>query len=118
MSMTTEEVCGRLARAGIDLKTVNKVFAARLEPENLEDPDKKHVLAVPEPGGRVFLVVYRFGRGEPFRRDPTVKGPQETGANWTPRWLSVEGPYALAVDALGKPLPECELLTKAKELTS
>lgn len=116
--MTTEEVCGRLSRAGIDTKTVSKVFAARLEPENLEDPDKKHVLAVPEPGGRIFLVVYQFGLGEPLRRNPRLDMPQEQGQDWRPRWLSVEGPFRIELDEEGRPLPGCEVLMKARELTS
>ena len=123
--MTTDEVCGRLSRAGIDIKTVNKVFAARLEPDAPDDPlyehdpDKKYVLAVPEPGGRVFLVVYRFNHGNPFRKDRSLEMPQETGPDWRPRWLSVEGPFELRIDgSTGKPDPACELLTKARELTN
>jgi hypothetical protein len=126
--MTTEEVCGRLSRAGIDTKTVSKIFAARLEPEKLDELDKtietyRGVVAVPEPGGRVFLVVYKFGTGAPLPQDPTIEIPQETGPDRRPRWISVNGPYQLDLIPGPKPGtqvpdPECELLRKAKELTN
>ncbi len=116
--LSTEEVCGRLSRAGIDTATVSKVFAARLNPENLDDLDRIFVLAVPEPGGRVFLVRYKFGTGAPLPKDPTVTMPQESGPDRRPRWLSVEGPYSVELDEAGKPKADCELFTKAKEFTA
>jgi hypothetical protein len=126
--LSTEEVCGRLARAGIDTKTVSKIFAARLEPEKLDELGKdietyRGVVAVPEPGGRVFLVVYKFGTGAPLLADRSLDMPQETGPDRRPRWISVNGPYQLDLIPGPKagtqvPDPECELLRKAKELTA
>jgi hypothetical protein len=90
--MTTEEVCGALSRGGVDEARVGKIFAARLQPQNLDDADRdrKFVMGVPSGNGKVFLVVYRFGLGAPMaRKDPLDEG----GPDWRPRWLSVEGPF-------------------------
>lgn len=131
----TEEVCGILARAGVPIQSVNKVFAARLQPEVTDangeaienadiDFEKVYVLAVPEPGGLVYLVRYKFGLGNPFRKDHSLDIPQEKGRDWRPRWLSVEGPYQLDLidnpDRPGfkMPDPECEVMAKAREFTN
>ncbi len=121
--LSVEEVCGRLSRAGIDTATVSKIFAARLEPEKLDELGKdiesyRGVVAVPEPSGRVYLVLYKFGTGAPLPQDPTITIPQESGPDRRPRWISVNGPYKVELDAAGKPKPDCELLVKAKELTA
>lgn len=128
--LQTEEVCGFLARAGVPIQSVNKVFCARLQPEVPEgtdaeiDYEKIYVLAVPEPGGQVYLVRYKFNLGNPFIRDRSLDIPQEKGRDWRPRWLSVEGPYQLdLIDNPDKPGfkmpdPECEVMTKAREFTS
>lgn len=104
--LTTEEVCGRLASAGVDEATVGKVFAARLEPENLDEEKRarKFVMGVPAPDGQVFLLVYRFGPGTPLEKLTPL---DEGGPDWRPRWLAVEGPFASGV--VGE---------KARELTS
>lgn len=103
--LTTEEVCGKLAEAGVDEATVGKVFAARLQPQNLDDPDKKFVIGVPGPGATAFLVVYQFGLGRPQVKNSPL---DESGPDWTPRWLSVNGPYQIedraAVEAAAKEL--------------
>ena len=79
-----------------------------LEYRRTFDYDRKFVLGVPVPGRKAVLLVYRFGCGEPLLRDPAVEGPQETGPNWRPRWISVEGPFPLDQDAIS---------AKARELT-
>ena len=132
MDLTTEVICGRLASLGVDEATVGRIFAARPSPsapkiESTGDEDadlaaqehadaefrrtfdfeRKFVMGVPVPGRKAVLLVYRFGRGEPLLRDRSVKGPQETGPNWRPRWVSFEGPM---------PLDEVE--AKARELTN
>jgi hypothetical protein len=107
--LSTEEVCGALARGGVDEATVGKIFAARLQPQNLDDADRdrKFVMGVPAPDGRAFLVVYRFGPGTPLaRKDPLDEG----GPDWRPRWLSVEGPF----DGTDRKAVE----DKARELTA
>ena len=93
--LTTERVCGQLAAAGVDEATVGKVFAARLQPQHLEDEelDRKFVMGVPVPGGQVFLLVYRFGLGRPLIKKHPL---DEAGPDWRPRWVSVEGPFDLA----------------------
>lgn len=104
--LTTEQVCGRLAAAGVDNATVGKVFAARLEPENLEDADKKFVMGVMS-GKQVYFVLYQFGLGRPMvKADPLDEG----GPDWRPRWLSIEGPFTFA--------DSDEANAKARELTS
>jgi hypothetical protein len=102
--LSTEEVCGQLALAGVDEATVGKVFAARLRPQNLTEPDKKFVLGVPGPSGQVYLVVYKFGLGQKLVKSSPL---DEDGPDWRPRWMSVEGPFTLE-----------EAPDKAKELTS
>lgn len=90
--LSTEELCGLLAKAGVDEATVGKVFAARLQPLNLDeaDRDRKFVMGVPGPFGTAFLVIYQFGLGAPLtRKDPLDEG----GPDWRPRWISVEGPF-------------------------
>lgn len=101
--LTTEEVCGTLSAAGVDGPTVGKVFAARLQPQNLEDRDRKFVMGVPGPDG-AYLLVYKFGLGRPLAQASPL---DESGPDWRPRWVSVEGPFA--VD---------EAMEKAKELTA
>jgi hypothetical protein len=90
--MSTEEVCGILMRAGVDEATVGKVFAARLQPQNLGDgdEDRKFALGVPAPGGRAYLVIYRFRQGEALVKATPL---DEGGPDWRPRWLAVEGPF-------------------------
>lgn len=102
--LSTEDVCGKLTAAGVDTATVGKVFAARLQPKNLDDPDKKFVLGVPSPSGQAFLVVYEFGLGTPLAKASPL---DEGGPDYRPRWISVEGPFTVA-----------EAIEKAKELTS
>jgi hypothetical protein len=104
--MSTEQVCGALARAGVDEAMVGKVFAARLQPQNLSDPDKKFVMGAVA-GDRVYLVVYRFGLGRPLIKQSPL---DEGGPDWRPRWLSVEGPFPLADKAAVE--------AKARELTA
>lgn len=90
--LTTDEVCAKLQAAGADPKTVSRVFAARLQPQNLDDPDHKYALGVPV-GDQAYLVIYRFGPGRPL----VAKSPlDESGPDWRPRWLSVEGPFPAA----------------------
>ena len=101
--LSTEEVCGHLARAGVDEATVGKVFSARLQPQKLTDPEKKFVLGIPSAGG-VFLVLYKFGLGQRLVKKSPL---DEDGPDWKPRWLSVEGPFTLA-----------EAGDKARELTA
>jgi hypothetical protein len=99
MSMSTEDVCGALTVAGADEDLVGRIFAARLEPEHLDDPMRKFAIGVPLGEERAMLVVYRFG-----------KPPSETDDeyfHWIPQWLEVAGPF---------PLADAE--AKAKELTS
>lgn len=103
--MTTEQVCGELAAAGVDEATVGKVFAARLQPQKLEDQDKIFVMGVPGPDGQVYLVVYKFGLGKPLVK---LSPLDESGPDWRPRWVSVEGPFD------GREAAEA----KAKELTA
>jgi hypothetical protein len=91
--LTTDEVCGLLARGGVDEATVGKVFAARLEPQNLTDPEKKFVLAARAAHGQCFLVVYRFGLGRPLIKETPL---DEGGPDWRPRWISVEGPFDMS----------------------
>jgi hypothetical protein len=91
--LTTERVCGQLAAAGVDDATVGKVFAARLQPQNLEDGDRKFILGVPAPGRKVFLLVYKFGLGRPMVKNNPL---DEGGPDWRPRWISVEGPFDMA----------------------
>lgn len=103
--LTTEQVCGKLAEAGVDPATVGKVFAARLKPQHLEDSNRKFVMGVPAPdGSRAYLLVYKFGLGRPLAQASPL---DESGPDWRPRWVSVEGPFA--VD---------EAMEKAKELTA
>lgn len=102
--MTVEEVCGELVAGGVDEATVGKVFAARLDPQNLDDPDKKFVLGVPAPGSKAFLVVYRFGTGRRIIKNHPL---DEGGPDLRPRWLSVNGPFEMS-----------DAPAKAKELTS
>lgn len=105
--LSTDQVCGKLATAGVDDGTVGKVFAARLQPTNLEDEDRKFVMGVPAPGDQVFLVVYKFGLGQPLVK---LSPLDEGGPDWRPRWLSVEGPF---------PMSDREAVeAKAKELTA
>lgn len=88
--LSTEEVCGQLARAGVDEATVGKVFSARLQPQKLTDQTRKFALGVAAPGGGFYLVVYKFGLG----RKQVKKSPlDEDGPDWRPRWISVEGPF-------------------------
>lgn len=101
--LTTDKVCLLLASAGADSDLVGRVFAARLEPENLDDPERKYVLGVPLSESRAMLVVYRFGLGRPMVKNHPL---DEGGPDWRPRWLSVEGPFTI------EDVPE-----KAKELT-
>jgi hypothetical protein len=103
--LSTEEVCGKLARAGCDEAEVGKVFAARLEPDGV-DRDKKLVLAAEAPEGQVYLVLCQFGTGRALAKDsPFAEG----GPDWRPRFISVNGPYPKS------DLPA--LSAKAKELT-
>ncbi len=95
-TLSTEEVCGLLAAAGVDESVVGRVFSARLQPLNLGNPDAKFCLGVPSPGGQAFLVLYKFGKA--------IGAETE---HWTPQWLSVEGPFPVA------DIPE-----KSKELTA
>jgi hypothetical protein len=88
--LTVEQVCGKLAKGGCDEVEVGKVFAARLEPENLDDPDKKIVLGALTQDGKVFLVLCQFGPGTPrVKASPLDEG----GPDWRPRFISVNGPY-------------------------
>lgn len=103
--LTVEQVCGALAESGVDEATVGRVFAARLQPTNLDYEDRKFVMGVPSPEG-VFLLVYRFGLGSPLVKNSPL---DEGGPDWRPRWLAVEGPF---------PLDEDVINAKAKELTS
>jgi len=117
--LTVEEVCGKLARGGCDEVEVGKVFAARLEPENLDDADRKMPLVAQAAEG-VFIVVCQFGLGKPrVKASPLDEG----GPDWRPRFISVNGPYsAPPKDATGTPIldtPELlALQAKAKELTA
>src|ERR1700739_1666974 len=102
--MTTEQVCGILAKGGVDEVTVGKVFAARLQPQHLDDPEKLFVMGVPDGLGNAFLVTYKFGLGRPqVKKSPL----DEDGPDWRPRWVQVIGP-----------LPRQDAEAKAKELTS
>ena len=112
--LTTEEVCGRLASAGVDEAMVGKVFASRLEPENLTQSDKKFVMGIPGPGNQAFLLVYQFGPGTPLVKASPL---DEGGPDWRPRWLSVEGPFEFTLDEEGRPSADCELVVKSRELT-
>jgi hypothetical protein len=104
--LTVEQVCGKLTAGGVDAATVGRVFAARLEPQNLEDPERKFVLAVPGSHAQAFLVVYKFGPGTPLVKDhPLAEG----GPDWRPRFLSVEGPFPSAREAIE---------ARARELTA
>ena len=101
--LTTEQVCGKLSAAGVDEATVGKVFSARLQPQNLDDPERKFVMGV-QSGDVAYLIVYRFGTGEPlFANSPL----DEKGPDWRPRWISVEGPFGTD-----------EAMERAKELSS
>jgi hypothetical protein len=103
--LSTEEVCGTLARAGADEATVGKFWAARLQPQNLDAPDKKHALGAIV-GDQAYLVIFRFGLGAPLvKSDPLDEG----GPDWRPRWLSVEGPF---------PADRKSVEAKARELTA
>jgi hypothetical protein len=104
--LTTDQVCGALAAAGVDAAEVGKVFAARLEPQHLEDPDKKIVLGAAAPDGQVYLIVARFGLGRPLVKNHPL---DESGPDWRPRFLSVEGPF---------PGDRKTIEAKAKELTA
>ena len=93
--LTVEQVCGRLAAAGVDEKQVGKVFAARLRPQNLEDTSRLFAMAVTAGGDPVFpaevsLAVYQFGLGRPLVKKSPL---DEDGPDWRPRWVSVKGPY-------------------------
>jgi hypothetical protein len=117
--LTVEEVCGKLARGGCDEVEVGKVFAARLEPENLDsdDKDKKFPLVAQAAEG-VFIVVCQFGLGKPrVKASPLDEG----GPDWRPRFISVNGPYSKPpLDESKTPIidsPELiALQAKAKEL--
>lgn len=104
--LTVEQVCGKLAEAGVDEATVGKVFAARLKPQNLEDPDELYAMGVPCGGDPVFpaeiyLVVYKFGLGRPMIKKSPLD--EESGPDWRPRFVSVQGPYpGRAPDESGK----------------
>lgn len=100
--LTTDEVCGKLAAAGVDVGEIGKVWAARLQPQKLDNLDKKYPLVARGPDRQVYLIIFRFGR--PI-------GPEED--HWTPRWLSVEGPFPAATEA-----DRLALGDKAKELTT
>lgn len=102
--LSTEDVCGKLAAAGVDEATVGRVFAARLQPQKLDDPEKKFVLGVPAPSGQALLVVYKFGLGKPLVKDSPLA---EGGPDWNPRWISVEGPFSMD-----------DATDKARELTA
>ena len=105
--LTIEQVCNTLAEAGVDQATLSKVFSARLQPQNLDDQDRKFVMGVPDGLGNAYLVVYKFGLGRPLVKNSPL---DESGPDWRPRWVSVEGPF----DA-----EDTETLnTKARELTS
>jgi hypothetical protein len=93
--LTTEQVCSALAEAGVDMATISKIFSARLRPQNLDDPDKLYTAgctAGPDPvfPAEVYLVLYRFGLGRPLVRESPL---DESGPDWRPRWISVEGPF-------------------------
>ena len=89
--LTVEQVCGQLAAAGVDEATVGRVFAARLEPQNLDDLEKKFAIGLPGPAGWVFLVIYKFGLGRPLAKKSPL---DEGGPDWRPRFVSVEGPFS------------------------
>jgi hypothetical protein len=103
--MTTEEVCGALMNAGVDTATVGKIFSARLQPQKLDDPERKFALAVPA-GDQAYLVVYRFGPGTALVKSTPM---DEDGPDWRPRWISVEGPF---------PADKAVVEAKARELTA
>src|ERR1700733_1246917 len=103
--LSVEEVCGTLARAGVDEATVGKIFASRLQPQNLDDPERKFALAVPA-GGQAYLVLYRFGPGTALVKSTPL---DEDGPDWKPRWISVEGPF---------PTDRATVEAKARELTA
>ena len=103
--LPVEEVCGTLAKAGVDEAQVGKVFAARLQPQNLGDPERKYALAVVA-GEDAYLVIYRFGPGSPLVKASPL---DEGGPDWRPRWLSVEGPF---------PADTATVAAEAKRLTS
>jgi hypothetical protein len=92
--LTTEQVCGRLDAGGVDEATVGKVFAARLQPQNLDDPDHLYTMGCttgdPVFPAEVYLVVYKFGLGRPLVQESPL---DEGGPDWRPRWVAVEGPY-------------------------
>jgi hypothetical protein len=96
--LTVEQVCGKLTEAGVDEKTVSKVFSARLKPQNLKDPDHLYAMGVTCGGDPVFpehvyLVVYKFGLGRPMVRTDPADGPGEEGPDWRPRFVEVQGPF-------------------------
>jgi hypothetical protein len=119
--LTVEQVCGKLARGGCDEEEVGRVFAARLEPENLDaaDKDKKFPLVAAARGNQVYIVVCQFGLGRPLVKASPL---DEGGPDWRPRFISVNGPYpAPPLDAAGNPVPGPELAElgiKAQELTA
>ena len=55
------------------------MFSARLEPQNLADPDRKFALGV-RAADQVYIVVYKFGLGTPLVK----KSPLDDGA-----WLLI-----------------------------
>jgi hypothetical protein len=113
--LDVQVVCSKLAAAGVYEDEIGKVYAARQQPEHLDDTEKKFVMAAKTAEGEVMLVVYRFGLGQPLvKRHPLDEG----GPDWRPRFLAVEGPFQLVLDANGNLDPACELATKAKELTA
>jgi hypothetical protein len=101
--MSTEEVCGTLARAGVDEAQVGRFWSARLQPQRLDDPDKKIALAVVN-GEQAWIVVARFGLGTPLAKASPL---DEGGPDWRPRWMSVNGPY-----------PVDQVEERARELTA
>jgi hypothetical protein len=101
--LTTEEVCGKLAAAGVDEVQVGRIFTARLQPDGV-DPDTKLALAVKTPDGQVYFALAQFGTGRPLIKNTPL---DEGGPDWRPRWISVEGPFTLE-----------EAPAKSKELTS
>jgi hypothetical protein len=102
--LSTRQVCDKLTAAGADPVMTSRVFSARLQPQNLDNPDKVFAMAVPASGGQVLLVTYRFGLGRPLTRSSPL---DEAGEDWTPRWLGVAGPF-----------PADDAETRARELTS
>jgi hypothetical protein len=94
--ITVEQVCGKLAAEGVDERQVSKVFAARLKPQNLEDPDHLYTMGCVAGGDpvfpeRVYLVVFKFGLGKPMIKKSPLD--EDSGPDWRPRFVSVQGPF-------------------------